>query len=358
MALAFYAPMKSPNHTVPSGDRTIARGLLKALEYTGATVTLASTLQTRDGRGDAAVQEQLFGAAKAEILRLIPIGKAAKWRAWISYHNYYKAPDLLGPSVAAALDIPYIQIESTRARKRLGGPWAAFAQAAEDAADAADVIHYFTAHDAHALKRDAPSHQTLIHLCPFVAQEPGKNPYTPDGPILSVGMMRPRDKLPSYQIIAETLSLLPENNWHIQFAGDGPARPDIETLMRPFGNKVTFLGQCSEQSLQTAYQNASVFFWPGVNEAFGMSYIEAQAAGLPIIAQDRPGVRDVLPPGKYPDPVNGAEALSLMLAPLLSDGQLRQRASHISIENATQRHMLPSAAKTLSQSLSAIGVTL
>lgn len=358
MTLAFYAPMKPPTHPVPSGDRSMARALIAALEYSGATVTLASTLQTRDGRGDLAVQQSLLQNAKTEVARLLLMGQAANWRAWVTYHNYYKAPDLLGPTVARELGIPYVQIESTRARKRLNGPWSAFARAAEQAADAADLICYFTRHDAIALRRDAPPHQSLCHLPPFIAKSPSPYAYATDGPILSVGMMRHRDKLASYELIAETLALLPDPQWQLQIAGDGPARPDVERLMAPFGEKVTFLGLCAEDTLKAAYESASLFFWPGVNEAFGMAYIEAQAAGLPIIAQDRPGVRDVLPAGDHPQPETGAAGLCSSLQNFLHDTAARNRASRLSYENAIQHHMLPAAAKTLASHLNSIGVSL
>jgi hypothetical protein len=36
MRIAFYAPLKAPDHPVPSGDRTIARLLLAALKQGGA----------------------------------------------------------------------------------------------------------------------------------------------------------------------------------------------------------------------------------------------------------------------------------------------------------------------------------
>ena len=38
MRIAFYAPMKPPNHPVPSGDRTMARLMMAALELAGHEV--------------------------------------------------------------------------------------------------------------------------------------------------------------------------------------------------------------------------------------------------------------------------------------------------------------------------------
>ncbi|MCZ4258872.1 glycosyltransferase family 4 protein [Sulfitobacter sp. G21635-S1] len=355
MRLAFYAPLKPPDHPTPSGDRAMARGLMTALERTGAEVTLASTLRSRDGSGDTALQASLFAQAEEQIARLIPQGRRERWQAWVSYHNYYKAPDLIGPAVAGALGIPYLQVESTRARKRLAGPWADFTAAAESAADAAAVIFYVTARDAETLRRDAPTGQHLIHLRPFLCRDTLPDAAALSGPMLSVGMMRAGDKLASYRIITETLTLL-EGDWALEIAGDGPARAEVAALMAPFGDKVRILGALTEDALQGAYARASLLFWPGVNEAFGLTYLEAQAAGLPVVAQNRPGVRDVLAPGIYPAPGAGAAALAHRLTALLAKPELRQAAGAAARDHIAAHHLLPAAMQCLGRGLFAAGV--
>ena len=150
-AFAFYAPLKSPTHPVPSGDRQMARALMLALEG-AARVDLASDLRLYDGLGDASVQRNLQSLAKAEAQRLVLQAPQRGWSAWITYHSYYKALDILGPLVSRALGIPYVLIEATRARKRLdrsGGPpspvWPKVPP------DHADLIFFLTGRDRQAL---------------------------------------------------------------------------------------------------------------------------------------------------------------------------------------------------------------
>ena len=112
MTVAFFAPLKSPNHPVPSGDRAMARALMAALRAGGKTVTLTSELRLFDGRGDAAQQDKLFESARQETARILANPEAKSWRVWLTYHNYYKAPDLIGPVVSRALNIPYILYSS------------------------------------------------------------------------------------------------------------------------------------------------------------------------------------------------------------------------------------------------------
>ena len=295
MSVAFYAPLKPADHPTPSGDRAMARALISALKLGGYDVTVASDLRLYDGSGDSVAQDALFAAATDEVARIIASPAAKTWRVWLTYHNYYKAPDLIGPAVARTLGIPYLQIESTRARKRLVGPWARFATAAEAASDAAHTIFYVTLRDAETLQRDAPKGQILRHLPPFLARSELPAASTLQGAMLSVAMMRHGDKLASYQMIAQTMAALPTTlDWHLDIAGDGPARSEVAALMAPFGSRVTLLGALGPEALATQYAKARLLLWPGVNEAFGLTYLEAQAAGIPVVAQDRPGVCDVV----------------------------------------------------------------
>ncbi|MDF1727475.1 MAG: glycosyltransferase family 4 protein [Sulfitobacter sp.] len=356
MRLAFYAPMKSPEHPVPSGDRTFARGLVAALRGGGAEVDLASQFSCREGKGEAARQNHIITAARTEIEQAIATGEARGWQVWISYHNYYKAPDLLGPEVSTALQIPYVQIESTRARKRLGGPWDSFAQKAEAAADRADLIFHVTARDGEALAAYGPPGQLLRPLAPFLVRRDVQPEPSSGQRILSVGMMRQGDKLASYRLIAETMELMPNRDWQLDLAGDGPARAEIEDLMWPFGGRVRFLGALSHEALLRAYRDAAILFWPGVNEAFGMAYLEAQAEGLAILAQDRPGVRDVLPEGPAPAPEEGAPALARHLDRMLTEPDYLRARQSAALRNVAERHLLPRATATLMAGLAEIGL--
>ncbi|MFK7942271.1 MAG: glycosyltransferase family 4 protein [Paracoccaceae bacterium] len=331
----------------------MARALQAALKSAKAEVTLASRFQSRDRDGDAVTQNRLFEQAKAEIERVTSQGRAAGWDVWITYHNYYKAPDLLGPYVAEALRIPYILVEATRAKKRLSGPWARFAAAAEAATDAAAAVLYMTQHDAEALHKYRYADQIIAHLPPFLATDVLPPESTREGSMLSVGMMRTGDKLSSFRLIAETLSKLETRDWNLLIAGDGPTRRDVEEFMAPFANRVTLLGRLGPDELLRAYAESSIFFWPGINEAFGIAYLEAQASGLAVVAQDRPGVRDVLAPGAaYPPPEAGAGALAARLDMLLSMPKLNKHIGQAARRHVSRTHLLSPASARLSAVLS------
>jgi hypothetical protein len=350
MNIGFYAPMKSPRHSVPSGDRAMARAVMAALTDGGCNVSLASELRSMDKDGDADIQRQLVDAAHTQIPGVIEQGRREGWKAWVTYHNYYKAPDLVGPAVSAALGIPYLLVEASRARKRLFGPWADFARRAEDGCDAANVIFYLTERDSEALVRDAPAPQSLIHLRPFLNHSTLPDASTRDGAMLSVGMMRAGDKLASYLLISETLAALPHRDWQLEIAGDGEARLQVEQMMAPFGPNVRFLGRLSAEDLAQRYAMASLMLWPGVNEAYGLAYLEAQAAGLPIVAQDRPGVRDVVQDPVAP-PRKGVSPMARRVHTLLTDEKAAADAANAARRFVQDNHLRPAATRTLMQAL-------
>ena len=168
-------------------------------------------------------------------------------------------------------------------------------------------------------------------------------------------MFRTGDKLASYELIARTLSRLRTDDWRLSIAGDGPARGEVQALMEPFDGRVIWLGARDADAMKTAYQNAALMFWPGVNEAFGMAYLEAQAAGVPVVAQDRPGVRDVLAPGiDRPSPEDGAGPLAAQIDQLLTDQSARQTAGRLARTHIAENHLIAPAARTLADALSQV----
>ena len=120
MRIAFYAPMKPPDHPVPSGDRRVGRLLIAAMERAGHQVEIANRFRSRDGEGDPHRQMRLarIGATRAErLLRLYGSRPASELPAlWLTYHLYYKAPDWIGPRVAAGLGILVGQLHDESGR--------------------------------------------------------------------------------------------------------------------------------------------------------------------------------------------------------------------------------------------------
>jgi glycosyltransferase involved in cell wall biosynthesis len=341
--IAFYAPMKSPDHPSPSGDRTMARLLMKALRRAGFAPALASKLRTWDGRGDAAFQNRTRADSLGEAERLIKRWRASaefeRPRLWFTYHVYYKAPDWVGPRVADALKVPYIVAEASRAGKRAGGAWALAHEGAEAALDRADVVFSLTGADREALERNRHQGQRILDLPPFIdfsewpapALKPSRIDLAESGRpprLLSVAMMRAGDKLASYRVLAKALTSVSDQPWTIDIVGDGEARAEVERVFARLGDRITLHGRIEERAtLAALYRCADLFVWPAVNEAYGMVLLEAQAFGCPVLAGGYAGVASVVSDGRTGvlAAPGDAAAFAAALRPLLRDPARRRR---------------------------------
>lgn len=357
--IAFYAPLKPPDHPVPSGDRETARLFLAALQGAGFEVDIASTLRTADPAGGRDFSEQ----ARAEVSRLLALYREQpqdRPALWFTYHVYYKAPDLVGPAIARVLDIPYVIAEGSRAPKRAQGVWAKGHAEAETALDTASLILILNPNDRAMLEAARPDGQALVDLPPFIdaATWPSLERSRPEpGPcrLLTVAMMREHDKLASYDILATTLADLDADlDWRLDIVGDGPARARIEALFAPFGKRITRHGRIDDRArLASLYARADLLAWPAVNEAFGMVFLEAALQGCPAVAGRFGGVGSVVLDGQTGLLAKPGDATDFgrCLARLMRDTALRQRFSGQALALARQERSLASASRRLREAL-------
>jgi glycosyltransferase involved in cell wall biosynthesis len=73
--------------------------------------------------------------------------------------------------------------------------------------------------------------------------------------------------------------------------GDGRQRAELERLA---GSAVTFAGEVSEEELRNLYGGAKAFVALAENEDFGITPVEAMAAGTPVLAFEGGGYRETV----------------------------------------------------------------
>lgn len=302
MRCLFLAPMKAPDHPLPSGDRAMARLFVRLLGRVGYEVELVSRFTTRTTDPSPERWQALEQGADAELGRLLDgdLAAGAPIACVFTYHVYYKAPDLIGPRLARALGVPYVVAEATRAPRRAEGKFARGHEMAERAIDAAKLVLNLTTRDREMLERYRPEGQRIADLKPFfdLADWPLAGPPEPRPPgelrLLTVAMMRPGNKLASHHQLADALARL-GRPFRLDMIGDGPTREEVHAAFAPLGDKVRFHGMIEDRAaLARFYRDADLFVWPGVGEAYGAVYLEAQAHGLPCVAGAHGGVPDVI----------------------------------------------------------------
>jgi glycosyltransferase involved in cell wall biosynthesis len=367
MNIAFYAPMKPPDHPVPSGDRRMADLLMAALSLAGHRIELSSRLRSRDGGGDPARQARLasLGAALARRLvrRFETRPKDERPAAWLTYHLYYKAPDWIGPAVCEALAIPYLVAEASVAGKRAGGPWDLGHRATLAALERAAAVIALNPRDVDCL----PDPHRVRALRPFLDCAPYRAAAAdrqrhraelakrlnldPELPwLLAVAMMRRGDKLASYRALAQSLAELRGLPWQLVLVGDGPARGEVAAAFSQLPvERIRWAGELSPDALPPVYAACDLLVWPAVREAYGMALLEAQASGLPVVAGANGAVPEIVHDGvtgalaRPEDPAAFTEALR----GLLGDPARRRRMAAAAPAVVEADHGLPAAARRL-----------
>jgi len=81
--------------------------------------------------------------------------------------------------------------------------------------------------------------------------------------------------------------------------GRGPERPRLEALAAELGlaERTRFAGFVSEAERDALVASGRVAVCPSPKEGWGLTVIEANAVGTPVVASDAPGLRDSVRPG-------------------------------------------------------------
>ena len=109
-------------------------------------------------------------------------------------------------------------------------------------------------------------------------------------PIGFIGRLDPVKRIPDLLHAVRLLA----GNVHLHIFGEGPERPKIESMIRELGlsDAVTVHGAIARP--QEALRQISLLVLPSSAEGFGLVLIEAMAAGVPVVATDVAGIRDVV----------------------------------------------------------------
>jgi glycosyltransferase involved in cell wall biosynthesis len=128
-------------------------------------------------------------------------------------------------------------------------------------------------------------------------------------------------------LIRAFANLVANRDIHLLIAGEGPDRPDYESLTAELnlGTRVHFLGH--DQEISAVYRAADIVALASRAEAFGLVLVEAGYFGLPAVTTRVGGIPEVVEDGVTgllvsPDDITG---LASALARVIDDSSLRRR---------------------------------
>jgi glycosyltransferase involved in cell wall biosynthesis len=353
MRIAYYMPFKPLGHPNPSGDLIIGSELFDYLRQKGHRVDLVSRWRTRwvywKPWALAAFWIQMAGALR-QAERLPP-------EVWMTYHSYYKAPDVLGPSCAQRLGIPYViyqGIYATKYRRRLKtlpGFWLN-----RRALLSAKMVISNKRGDYFNLQRIVPERRLMylapgirlsdFHFSAHARQDLRRRWQVGDVPVvMTAAMFRPGVKTEGLVRVIEACAGL----WHegcqlmLVIAGDGIHRGRLQRLAGEIlPGRVLFLGRIPRRQLFQYYSAADLFAFPGIGESFGMVYLEAQACRLPVVAHKGWGAAEAVAEGRtglLAEPEDRAGFADLIRR-LVADGDLRRQMGQAARAHVERRHDL------------------
>jgi glycosyltransferase involved in cell wall biosynthesis len=358
MRVAFYTPLVPIDHPTPSGDRQMARQLLRLLAMAGHEASVVSRLSSWSREPSEPHLAAVEARAAEERERI-----AGQWSRsgapdlWFTYHPYYKSPDLIGPELSARARIPYVTAGASIAMKRQGGAWQRHQALVAKALGAAALNLYYTPRDLPGLAMVAEP-QSLVAFPPFLDIEPAPRRERGEPPtIVTVGMARPGRKLENFRLMASVLVRILDLSWRLVVIGGGACQKDAEAAFAGFPEgRVSFLGERPRAEVFAVMAGSDLYLWPGFEEAYGLAYLEAQAHGLPVVAWDTAGVPSVVRHGEtgllapFPDQA----ALAANVARLLADPPLRRKLGDAALAFALGERSMAKAAERLAGLLSRV----
>lgn len=309
MRIAYFMPLKPLGHSHPSGDLIIGTELFKFIQSRRHDILTVSRFRTRW----IYLKPWLWPVYLVHLVLTFVRLRKLKPDVWLTYHSYYKAPDILGPLCARYVKIPYVifqGIYSTK-RNRRARTWAGF-MLNRKALVAADLVLTNKKKDHANLKRIIPPDR-LSYVRPCIICQDfrfdsasrqrlrrqwgcGHLPV-----VISAAMFRPGVKTQGMELVIRACSILRRRGLDLQLVlvGDGATRQRLESMARRLmPDRVRFEGRIRRQDLYQYYSAADFFVFPGINESLGMVYLEAQSCGLPSVAFGDWGAKEAIVHGK------------------------------------------------------------
>ena len=155
--------------------------------------------------------------------------------------------------------------------------------------------------------------------------------------ILCVTRITPRKGV---RYLVEAFKKLSEKSDSIslQVIGDGDEKKELEKLAEELkiSDKVDFAGLIQHEKLPPYFSSSDVFVLPSLNEGMSNSMLEALASGLPLVATDTGGTKELLEDGQngFIIKMKDSGDLASKLETLLKDENLRKKMGEESRKKA------------------------
>lgn len=276
---------------------------------------------------------------------------------WMTYHTYYKAPDMIGPYVTQKRKIPYVIFQGIYSTKRRRNIFTCpgfllnrialkrahhiFSNRKEDELNLGRII----------------AHDRLSYIPPGIFPKQfqfdpiarsrmrclwnvGETPV-----VLSAAMFRRDVKTEGLSWVIKACAKLfrQGTDLYLAIAGDGKRKHFLKSLAEKFlPGKVIFTGKIPRDRIHEFYSAGDLFVFPGIRESLGMVYLEAQSCGLPVVAFDNGGIPEVVRHREtgFLTPLLSEQPFLNAINTLLTDRLLMKQMGNRAVDYIRARHDL------------------
>jgi glycosyltransferase involved in cell wall biosynthesis len=162
------------------------------------------------------------------------------------------------------------------------------------------ISRFIEAYFKESLPADVVQHQSLLHNCIDLkkfAHTGQRSVNAGHIRLINCGSFTPRKNQAFLVDVMEQL-LASNNHITLDLIGDGPMLEEVKqkVAQRHLSQHIFFRGKIND--VQAYYKQSDIYVHSASVESFGLVLLEAMAAGLPVIALDGQGNRDLIEDGK------------------------------------------------------------
>lgn len=155
--------------------------------------------------------------------------------------------------------------------------------------------------------------------------------------VITLSRLVPKNGL---DILLKAISLLPETT--LLIAGDGPQRQYLENLTHELNlnERVKFLGTLAPVKLPLYLALADVFVRPSRTEGFGIAFLDAMSAGVPVVTTPVGGIVDFIKDGETGllCPPESPAAIAAAIKRFLMEPELKEKIIKNSLQLVIERY--------------------
>lgn len=168
------------------------------------------------------------------------------------------------------------------------------------------LSHYFTrtvavsADVKYALIAEHAFHQNQvesIHNGIEIPVAAVSKPKTNSFVIGSSGRLSPVKDYPLMVKIAAAVNTRNVPGVHFELAGEGPERTILESMLGSYALRNNFTMKGHQDDMNTFYSGIDLFLNTSIHEGIPMTILEALARGIPVVAPDVGGIREIITNG-------------------------------------------------------------